>query len=138
MLGHGVSTAKPWAAGLAGSQRAPRAWDHLFERHRSGFVRCRMKSGAWIGGLFDGNGMPRSYAAGETDELDLYVSRALHLDQRIGAIMYRSQSASDGPAVSNHAMLDFTGGGLLVKWSEIEHLDVMSTDLVDSSGPGMG
>lgn len=87
-----------------------------------------MKSGAWIGGLFDGNGTPRSYAAGETDELDLYVSRAVHLDQRTGAFMYRAPDASDRPLDRDGAVLDFTGGGLLVKWSEIEHLEFTSTD----------
>ena len=128
VLGHGVAAHKRWATWLAGSQRAPRAWDHLFERHRSGFVRCRMKSGAWIGGLFDIAGTPRSYAAGETDELDLYVSRAVHLDQRTGAIVYRSQNAPSEPADTDGATLDFTGGGLLVKWSEVEHLEFMSGD----------
>lgn len=128
MLGRGVAADRRWAVWLTGSRRAPRAWDHLFERHRSGFVRCRMKSGAWIGGLFDGTSTPSSYAAGETDQLDLYISRALHLDQQTGAFTYRSPNALDGPAHGHGAMLDFTGGGLLMKWSEVEHLEFTSSD----------
>ena len=127
VLGHGVAADRRWAVWLTGSKRAPRAWNYLFER-RSGFVRCRMKPGAWIGGLFDIAGTPRSCAAGETDELDLYVSRAVHLDQRTGAIVYRSQNAPSEPADTDGATLDFTGGGLLVKWSEVEHLEFMSSD----------
>ena len=127
-LGHGVSTDKRWAVWLTGSRRAYRAWDHLFEREHSGLVRCRMKSGTWIGGLFDDVGTPRSYAAGETDQPDLYLSRAVHLDQRTGAVRYRSTNTSEESAVRGGTTLDFTGGGVLVKWSEIEHLEFSSSD----------
>ena len=68
------------------------------------------------------------FAAGETDQLDLYISRALHLDQQTGAFTYRSPNTLDGPAHGHSAMLDFTGGGLLMKWSEVEHLEFTSSD----------
>ncbi len=127
-IGRAVSHNKRWVMLLLGSRRAPRAWDHLFERQRSGLVRCRMKSGAWIGGLFDDTGLPPSYAAGEAEALDLYVGQALHLDQRSGAIRYREHQRQDGNASHGSAAPDFTGGGLLIKWDEVEYLEFVNLD----------
>ena len=132
-VGRAVARDKRWAILLLGSRRAPRAWDHLFERQRSGFVRCRLKSGAWIGGLFDNTGSPASYAAGEADALDLYVGRALHLDQQSGAIIFRSQDRLDSAAIGDTARPDFTGGGLLIKWEEVEYLEFVNTESTSDS-----
>lgn len=128
--GWAVAHRKRWAVALLGSRRAPRAWDHLFERPPSGFVRCRMKSGAWIGGLYDGSGMPTSYAAGETDALDLYVSRAVRLDQQSGTIRYRAAGESDGGASRGDPSADFTGGGLLIQWDEVEFLEFVAAGTI--------
>lgn len=133
VLGGAVAREKRWALLLLGSRRAPRAWDHLFERQRSGLVRCRMKSGAWIGGVFDDTGSPPSYAAGEAETLDLYIGRALHLDQRSGAIRFRTGAERSGQSSSAIATPEFTGGGLLIKWDEVEYFEFISLDATSSS-----
>jgi hypothetical protein len=43
---------------LAGPNPAPRAWDHMFSANPRGWVRMRLTSGHWLGGLFLSNAPP--------------------------------------------------------------------------------
>jgi hypothetical protein len=55
----GVGLRRDWhlARIVAGPDPAPRAWDHLFQYRVDGWIRCRMKSGIWLGGAYaDANG----------------------------------------------------------------------------------
>ena len=77
-LGWGVKKGKRWALLAAGHSREPRAWDRLWGSERNYLVLVQMKSGAFLGGLFEGekNGLS-SYASGFDGGKDLYLSRLL-------------------------------------------------------------
>ena len=50
--GYGWKKNWRWARFVAGRDRAPSAWDHLFQDQPVGGIRCRLKSGMWITGLY--------------------------------------------------------------------------------------
>jgi uncharacterized protein DUF6338 len=49
---------------LAGPNPAPTAWDHFFSSNPRGWVRIRLMSGRWVGGLFLSNVPPPVASAG--------------------------------------------------------------------------
>jgi hypothetical protein len=101
-----------WANRLAGPSPAPRAWDHLFTGEVDGWVRLRLKSGAWLGGVFaEANGR-RSYAAGYPEPQDLFLSAAVEVDPETGEFVLDEAGA---PALQP--------GGLLIRWEEVEFLE---------------
>jgi hypothetical protein len=122
-LGTAKKKGKRWAALLIGDAPEPRAWDYLWSGSPVGLVRARLKSGSWIGGYFasDADGR-RSYASGYPEPADLYIARRGELDQSTGTFAVDD----DG-----HALLFPTG--LLVRWDEIEVLDI-THDLVAAEG----
>jgi len=83
--------------------------------------------------VFDYTRSPPSYAAGEAETLDLYIGRALHLDQQSGAIRYRTGEERSGQSSGAIATPEFTGGGLLIKWDEVEYFEFISFDATSSS-----
>lgn len=108
-LGHRAE--KPWARLLTGSDPAPRAWDYLFQGHPDGWIRCRMKSGVWIGGAFaDSNGR-RSYVAGYPEPADLYLAQAVDVDPETGEF----RLVDGAPSLAD--------SGLLLRWEEVEYLE---------------
>ncbi len=120
-LGWGVGFASnrypKWSGRFLGTNRIPTAWDHLFETRAAGFLRCRLRSGRWVGGLYDNSATILSYASTDEEQQDIYIAHTVEFDDRTGAPMLRQ-----GGYV-------WTGGGILLKWSEIESLE-----FVDVSG----
>lgn len=105
---------------LLASNRAPTAWDHVFATRQPALVRCRLHSGAWVGGLFssgmvssDGIG-GASYASNAIDDQDIFIAFAIEFDQRTG----ETRVVGDDYA--------WTGGGVLIKWSDVESLELIS------------
>lgn len=101
-----------WARLIIGRDRTPRAWDHLFQDRPAGAVRCRLKSGTWIGGIFGKVNGRRPYAAGYPESQDLYLAAILNLDPHTGEI---HTDEADSPQVLDSA--------LLLRWDEIEYLE---------------
>lgn len=101
---------------VAGPNPAPRAWDNLFGDQDNGWIRLKLKSGPWIGGLYgrfdEEQEGASSYAAGYPYDQDLYVARAIEIDQDSGAFLY----STDGEP-------EYLPSGILVRWSEVEYLD---------------
>jgi Family of unknown function (DUF6338) len=94
---------------VAGSNRAPSAWDHLFFRYDYGYVRLKLKSGPFIGGRYEG---PDSYAGGYPEPPDIYVSEAVEVDADTGEF---ARDDAGNPIRK--------GYGFLVRWSEVEYLE---------------
>ena len=108
---------------LVGRDPEPRAWDYLFWQRPSGFIRARLKNDddhAWLGGLFG----EYSYAAGypETPQ-DLWLEKTYVM-------------TADGDfATDDEGNFLETGGGLLIRWEEIDLLEFFH---VEGSGDDNG
>ncbi|WP_420624448.1 DUF6338 family protein [Candidatus Poriferisodalis sp.] len=104
---------------LLASNRAPTAWDHVFSMQQPAVVRCRLRSGAWVGGLFSSSsasnaGMGRaSYASNAVDDQDIFIAFAIEFDQRTGETLVLGDDYA------------WTGGGVLIKWSDVESLELI-------------
>lgn len=101
-----------WSRVLTGSDPAPRAWDYLFQGHPDGWVRCRLKSGIWVGGAFASASGRASYVAGYPEPADIYLAQAANVDPDTGEFMLDS---TGGPALRE--------SGLLLRWEEVEYLE---------------
>lgn len=101
-----------WAQWITGPDPAPRAWDHLFQGERDGWIRIKLKSGAWIGGAYATSGELKSYTAGYPEDQDLFLARGADLDPSTGEFRL-----DDAGAVR------LGEGGLLVRWDEVEYLE---------------
>jgi hypothetical protein len=103
-----------WALWVTGPDLEPRAWDQMWNRPVTALLRIKLKSGRWIGGVFektDAGG--KSYAAGYPHDGDLHLTRQLVVDPLTGD----AQMEKDGtPTVIDR--------GLLIRWSEVEYLDI--------------
>ena len=107
---------------LLGGNRTPTAWDHLFEQRAIGLLRCRLRSGRWVGGLYIEHEPVTSYAATDEDDRDLYLARTILLDQETAAPVLR-----DGVPVE-------TSGGILLQRSDIESLEFIPLEELASAG----
>jgi hypothetical protein len=77
-----------------------------------GWIRLRLKSGAWLGGVFaEANGR-RSYAAGYPEPQDLFLAAAVDTDPDTGEFV---RDDAGLPTVQP--------GGLLIRWEEVEFLE---------------
>nr|MDE0500571.1 DUF6338 family protein [bacterium] len=112
VLGYGWKNNWSWARFVSGRDRTPRAWDHLFQDRPAGGVRCKLKSGTWIGGIFGQIDGRRPFAAGYPESQDLYLPAILSLDPDSGEI----NTNADG----NPEIMD---SGILIRWEEIEYLE---------------
>lgn len=114
ILGKAVASGKPWATRLIGENRAPLAWDYLFGASVRGFIRCRLKSGRWVGGYYNSEKSPygpKSYASDDPSNLDLYIGCGLEFCQESGNPIL--QKGKYRP----------TDSGILLKWEDIETLE---------------
>lgn len=83
-----------------------------------GWIRCRLRSGTWLGGAYaDANGR-RSYAAGYPEPQDLYLAASVEVDPTTGEFVL---DEAGQPRLG--------AGGLLIRWEEVEYLE-----FIDSSG----
>jgi len=112
-----LNRVEQWLVGWTRSGRgAPNAWAYLFRSESEGVVRCKLKSGRWVGGYY-GIG---SYASAQGPKRDLLISRAVPFGE-------------DGAPVAPHVSKDDSGGpelrtSLLIKWDDIETLEFTTTD----------
>ncbi|WP_043503688.1 DUF6338 family protein [Georgenia sp. SUBG003] len=111
-IGCATRTGSGWALFFTGPDPAPRAWDHLFQGKRDGWVRLRLKSGTWVGGAYatSETGL-RSYTAGYPEEQDLFLATTVEVDPGTGEFLFDESG--------NVRLQD---GGLLVRWEEVEYL----------------
>lgn len=100
---------------LPGPNRAPTAWDALFEAREPGFIRCRLRSGRWVGGLYARASPVSSYVGPEGPDQDIYIAYAVEFDQDTGEPAF-------GEDEDEFVWLD---GGILLKWADIESLEFM-------------
>lgn len=112
LLGLGWKVNWPWARFIGGRDRAPRAWDHLFQDRPAGGIRCKLKSGSWIAGIYAATDGHRPYASGYPEPQDLYLPRTVHINHKTGRMI----TDEEGNAV----VLDM---GVLLRWEEIEFLE---------------
>jgi hypothetical protein len=106
---------------MAGPAPEPRAWDYVWQRRRStpALVRVHLKSGVWIAGLFaKTEGGAKAYASGYPERGDLFLVCSLKIDPDTGEL----ELDEDGRTVP----LDGEPG-VLVRWDEIEYLDLLET-----------
>ncbi|MBB5157063.1 DUF6338 family protein [Saccharopolyspora phatthalungensis] len=54
----------------------PTAWDHMFRRRGSCFVRARLKDGTWVGGWYGS----RSYATSYPESAELFLESAWRMN----------------------------------------------------------
>jgi hypothetical protein len=93
---------------IEGSNPAPTAWDHLLSRQPDGWIRMKLKSGAWIGGAYAED----SYAGGYPEPADIFVSKAVEIDAETGEFVRDAQGKAK-----------FKEYGFVVRWAEIEYLE---------------
>lgn len=103
-----------WSRWLTGSAIEPRAWDHLWKRHKPAVVRMKLKSGPWLAGLYGSIDDVDSYASGYPEAGDLYLRLGLQINPDTGELV-RDSNQRPVPVEGNR--------GLLVRWEEIEYLD---------------
>lgn len=114
LVGRGTASGKPWARIMAGPHPEPRAFDHLFARNPTGWVRVRLKSThTWLGGAFatlpDGR---RSYASRYPEEGDLYLVQGAEVDPTTGQF----RRSENGRVVVRDA-------ALLIGLDEVDYLE---------------
>lgn len=102
-----------WARAIVGATAPPTAWDAMFSgAPASAYVLMRLKSGKWVGGRFDDG----SYVGGYPEPADLYLITELAIDQDREDFI-RDDAGDPVPQ---------GGYGLLVRWEEVEYLEVTS------------
>lgn len=113
IVGRGTLHRSDWARTFTGPAPAPRAWDNLFFGDTEGWIRLRLKSGAWLGGGYaeSETGM-RSYAAVYPEDPDLLLAEAVETDPDTGEFLFDD----DGEPI-------LRGSALLVRWEEVEYLE---------------
>lgn len=108
---------------LLGVNRAPTAWDHLFGSRKAGFIRCRLVSGRWVGGLYGAAAPIQSYAATEDDRWDLYIATEVLFDD------------AGIPKRDDEGRLLLSRSGILLDSQQIESLQFMAIPQAPSDRP---
>ena len=124
ILGKAVASGRPWATRLIGENHAPLAWDYLFGASVRGFIRCRLKSGRWVGGYYNSEKSPygpKSYASDDPSNLDLYIGCGLEFSQE------------SGDPILENGKYSPTDSGILLKWEDIETLEFRQINTGDES-----
>ncbi|HEX2294267.1 MAG TPA: DUF6338 family protein [Actinomycetota bacterium] len=111
-VGRATAAHEHWARRFTGSRPAPRAWDYFFASEPRGWVRLKLKSGTWMGGVFRFSSHAlTSYAAGYPEAQDLFLSETADVD----------------PATGRFILVDgeprLRGTSLLIRWEEVEFLE---------------
>ncbi|NBH10355.1 DUF6338 family protein [Amycolatopsis sp. SID8362] len=115
-IGWGHKHHKKWAVLLVGAAPEPRAWDYMWRHTQRAIVRIKLKSGTWLAGYYgwslDGR---RSYASAHPEEGDLYLAVGLTIDADSGELVLDEK---------NQTVPLPDARGLLVRWPEIEYIDI--------------
>lgn len=112
LVGRATREGRPWTLALTGPHPAPRARDHFFASRPTGWLRLRLKSGRWVGGVFVPFGTPlSSYAAGYPEAQDLFLTETVVVDGETGEFIL-----DDGAPIVR-------GTSLLIRWCEVEFLE---------------
>ena len=113
-----------WAKRVAGRKRFPTAWDYTFSDRKSGWIRCKLKSGEWVGGQYGSMGSSdhTTYASGYPEPHELYLYPIVLMDQKSGFF----KVTETGEAL-------FGVGGLLLRWEEIDMLNFIANDVQEGS-----
>ncbi|WP_034486860.1 DUF6338 family protein [Actinomadura oligospora] len=88
-------------------QATPTAWDQMFRKQGSCFVRVRMKDGSWAGGWYGKD----SYATSYPHPQELYLESAWMMDGE-GAFLRRVDGS----------------GGLFVRSADTDYLEIVRPD----------
>lgn len=106
-----------WAKRVAGIRRFPTAWDYAFSHQKSGWIRCKLKSGEWVGGQYSSANSDgyTTYASGYPEPHELYIYPVVLIDQDSGHF----KVTETGEAL-------FGIGGLLLRWEEIDILNFIA------------
>ena len=76
-----VGRTELWPARLLrGESPEPRAWDYFFSAQPDGWLRVKLRNGAWVGGAY-GDG---SYASGYPQPHDVFIAEAADVDPATG------------------------------------------------------
>jgi hypothetical protein len=118
LVGLGIRRRWRWATFVAGSQRAPRAFDELFLQGGTGYVRLKLKDvrggDRWLAGWFGRaviNGQERRSRVSRYPEAqDLYLVQTLACDEGNGELLLR-----------NGQVIPFNES-LLIRWEEVAYL----------------
>jgi len=123
IYGSSLKKEKAWARKLAGTNRFPTAWDYALSGRKGGWIRCQLKSGIWVGGLFsdlnsgeDVKSHKRSYASGYPEAHELYLYPTVLMDRETGEFKTRE----DGQPLLGI-------GGLLLFGEEIAIVEFIDT-----------
>lgn len=117
LLGYGWKQDWPGVRFLIGRDRAPSAWDYLFQDRPVGGIRCKLKSGAWIAGIYAETDGDQPYASGYPEPQDLYLPRTIHINHNTGQII-----------IDEHDNVVVFNVGVLLRWEEIEYLEFVKTE----------
>ncbi|MFD8320710.1 DUF6338 family protein [Kitasatospora purpeofusca] len=119
-VGAGVRRRRRWALAVHGRTREPRAWDALFGRSPSAWLRVRLKdveagSNGWLLGAFarDHRGLLDSSASGYPEPQDLYLCETAVSDEHGHFVL-----GGDGKP-------QLRGIGVLVAWENITYIEVI-------------
>ena len=113
LLGWGWKNEWPGVRQLLGRNRAPSAWDHVFQDRTTAGVRCKLKTGTWIAGIYDHEkGRSQPYASGHPDPPDLFLPTMVWTDSDTGEIF------TDDSGLP----IEFDVG-VLLRWEDIEFLE---------------
>lgn len=116
-LALGLARGVRWIHALRIAPLPPTAWDAIFSVQPEGWVLMRLKSGRWVGGHYTEG----SYAGGYPEPPDIFVSIECAVDQE-------EEEFIIGPNNEPQPMgLEKGRWGLLVRWDEVEYLEVTPT-----------
>lgn len=119
LYGYSLKNGQAWATLLAGSGRFSTAWDYALHEREGAWIRCKLKSGVWVGGVFankvngTNNSKKRSYASGYPEPHELYIEPTVILDEDTGEFLF----TGDKP--------QFGLGGLWLKGEDIAILQII-------------
>jgi hypothetical protein len=105
-----------WATLLSTAAPEPRAWDHVWRHTRSAVIRLKLKSGGWLAGAYGTVDGRRAYASAYPESGDLFLSVGFQIDPTTGEF---ARDTAGSPILS--------GGGLLIRWDEVEYLEVVES-----------
>jgi hypothetical protein len=91
--------------------KPPTGWDHLFGQKPQGWIKMKLKSGAWIGGWFGIASGTDAFAGGYPHPRELYMPQTVEIDQASGKFV-----------VDERGRPYELGPGILVRWEDVEYL----------------